>query len=185
MKKKMDEKRDRPPFEFFKSQVAPFDVLPFVKPNHWSTLTLDVRANDEDYDGFLQSDPARLLGMPIDMVFRREARLVKEQRRGLAQQVFLTTVPKHWTLSLVRPGSLRSDAPWSALLTPMVPHQSLIVVLSKDAATQFATWNRMTAVIPSGTERDNPQELDKQRYYRMVLPAEPDKLALSPHPLTW
>ena len=29
IKKKMDEKKDRPPFEFFKSQVAPFDVLPY------------------------------------------------------------------------------------------------------------------------------------------------------------
>jgi hypothetical protein len=184
-KKKADEKRNRPPFEFFKSQVAPFDVIPFVKANHWSTLTLDLRANDEDYDGFLQSDPARLLGMPIDMVFRREARLVKEQRRGLAQQVFLTTIPKEWLLSIVRQGSLRSDATWPAILTTMGSHQSLIVVLSKEATTQFATWNRMTAVIPSGTERDNPQDLDKQRYYRMVLPAEPDKLALSAHPLTW
>ena len=31
IKKKLDKKRNRPPFEFFKSQVAPFDVLPFVK----------------------------------------------------------------------------------------------------------------------------------------------------------
>ena len=27
--------------------------------------------------------------------------------------------------------------------------------------------------------------LDRQRYYRLVLPIEPDKPALSPHPLTW
>jgi hypothetical protein len=185
VKKKLEDKRNRPPFEFFKSQVAPFDVLPFVKPNHWTTLILEMRANDEDYDGLLQSDPAHLLGMPIDMVFRREARLMKEQRRGLGQQVFLTTIPKEWTLSIARPGSLRSDATWPTILTPMGSQQSLIVVLSKEATTQFATWNRMTALIPSSTERDNPQDIDKQRYYRMVLPAEPDKLALSPHPLTW
>ena len=67
----------------------------------------------------------------------------------------------------------------------MEPHQSLIVVLSKEATTNFATWSRMTAVIPSASERDNPQMLDRQRYYRVVLPSEPDKLALSPHPLTW
>ena len=150
MKKKMDQKRDRPPFEFFKSQVAPFDVLPYVKANHWSTLILEMRANDEDYDGFLQSDPVPLMGMPIDMVFRRDARLLKEQRRSLGQQVLLTKVPKEWTLSIVRPGALRADATWQAILTPMEPHQSLIVVLSKEATTQFATWSRMTAMIPSG-----------------------------------
>jgi hypothetical protein len=185
MKKKMDEKRDRPPFEFFKSQVAPFDVLPFVKANHWSTLTLEMRANDEDYDGLLQSDLVPLMGMPIDMEFRRDARLLKEQRRALSQQVLLTKVPKEWTLSIKRPGALRADAPWQAILTNMEPHQALIVVLSKDATTHFATWNRMTAMIPSASERDNPQVLDRQRYYRVVLPTEPDKLALSPHPLTW
>ena len=59
IKKKMDEKKDRPPFEFFKSQVAPFDVLPYIKANHWSTLTLEMRANEADYDGFLQTDPVR------------------------------------------------------------------------------------------------------------------------------
>ena len=84
IKKKIDEKKDRPPFEFFKSQIAPFDVLPYVKsqslehPDAWS-----MRANDADYDGFLQTDPVDLPGMPLNMVFRRDARLVKEQRRGL------------------------------------------------------------------------------------------------------
>lgn len=185
MKKKLDQKKDKPPFEFFKSQVAPFDVLPYVKAHHWSTLTLDMRANDEDYDGFLQTDPVSLLDMPIDMVFRRDARLLKEQRRSLSQQVLLTKVPKEWTLSILREGALRADAPWQAILTPMEPHQSLIVVLSKEATTHFATWSRMTAMIPSASERDNPQVLDRQRYYRLVLPTEPDRLALSAHPLTW
>jgi hypothetical protein len=185
IKKKLDEKRDRPPFEFFKSQVAPFDVLPYVKAHQWSTLTVDVRANDEDYDGLIQTDPVPLLGMPMDLIFRRDARLLKKQRRSLSQQVILTRIPKEWLVSLARPGSLRSDATWSAILTAMEPHQALVMVLSKDATTHFASWSRMTAMIPSGAERDDPPKLDKQRYYRLVLPTEPDKLALSSHPLTW
>jgi hypothetical protein len=185
VKKKLDEKKNRPPFEFFKSQVAPFDILPFIKPNHWSTLTLELRANDEDYDGVLRTDPAPYQPMPIEMVFRREARLVKEQKRALGQQVLLTRIPKEWTLSLVRAGALRPDSGWSALLSTLEPHQSLIVVLSKDATQRFATWGRMAAMIPTSTERDNVQQLDRQRYYRLVLPTDPDKVALSPHPLTW
>ncbi len=94
VKKKLDEKRNRPPFEFFKSQIAPFDVLPFVKAHHWSTLILDMRANEADYDGFLQTDPVPLEPMPLEMVFRREARLVKEQRRAPAQQVLLDAHPQ-------------------------------------------------------------------------------------------
>ncbi len=38
---------------------------------------------------------------------------------------------------------------------------------------------------PLSGRKDDPLLLDKQRYYRMVLPLEPDKPLLSPHPLTW
>ena len=185
VKKKIEQKRDKPPFEFFKSQIAPFDILPYVKANHWSTLSLDMRANDEDYEGLLRSDPVPLEGTAIDVVFRRDARLLKDQRRWLAEQVLLPNVPKEWTVSIARPGSLRADAPWQVILTEMSPHQALVLILSKDATTRFATWNRMAAMIPAATERDNPQAIDRERYYRVVLPAEIEKMPLSSHPLTW
>ncbi len=184
-KKKAEEKKLKPPFEFFKSQVAPFDVLPYVKAHHWSTLTLEMRANEGDYDGLLQTDPVPMAPMPLEMVFRREARLVKEQTRALGQQVLVNTVPKEWTLTLLRPNALRGDASWQAILTTLEPHQSLILVLSKESTNQFASWGRMAALIPARTDREAIQQLDRQRYYRLVLPTEPDKLALSPHPLTW
>ena len=135
IKKKLDEKKNRPPFEFFKSQVAPFDVLPFVKAHHWSTLTLEMRANDEDYDGFLQTDPVPLVGMPIEMVYRRDARLVKEQRRALGQQVLLTRIPKEWTLTLRRPGACAATRPGRPSSRRWSPHQTLVLVLSKEATT--------------------------------------------------
>ncbi len=61
----------------------------------------------------------------------------------------------------------------------------LVLILSKDATNQFAAWNRMAAMIPMGAERDSTRDLDRQRYYRLVLPMEPDKPPLSSHPLTW
>jgi hypothetical protein len=64
IKKKLEKDKNRPPFEFFRSSVAPFDVLPYVKANHWCTLLFELRANDDDYDGFLKSDLIRLLGRP-------------------------------------------------------------------------------------------------------------------------
>ncbi len=60
----------------------------------------------------------------------------------------------------------------------------LVLILSKDATTKFATWNRMSAMIPSTAERD-AADIEKHRYYRLVLPIEPDKPGLSSHPLTW
>src|SRR5262249_37826799 len=141
VKKKLEKDRTRPPFEFFRSQVAPFDVLPYVKANHWSTLTLELRTNEDDYEGFLQTDGVMLLGMPTAVVYRREARLLKEQRGRLGQQVLLTRIPKEWTLDLLRPGALRPDATWQAALTTLEPHQMLILILSKEATNQFSAWN--------------------------------------------
>src|SRR5438067_2175095 len=51
----MEKEKTRAPFEFFRSQVAPCDVLPLVKPHQWCTLTLEVRANYEDYEGCLHN----------------------------------------------------------------------------------------------------------------------------------
>jgi hypothetical protein len=185
IKKKLEKERNRQPFEVFKSLVAPFDVLPFVKPNHWATLSLEVRANDEDYEGFLQTDPVMLPGMPLQIVYRRDARLMKEQRRGLPQQVLLTRIPKEWNLEIVRPGALRPDYTWQAPLSILEPHQMLVLILSKDATSKFAQWNAMTSMIPMGVERDNSRDLDKQRYYRLVLPMDSEKPQLSAHPLAW
>jgi hypothetical protein len=42
----------------------------------------------------------------------------------------------------------------------------------------------MSAIVPSSAERDGG-DIEKLRYYRLVLPNEPDKPALSSHPLTW
>ncbi len=65
VKKKLEKDKDksRPPIELFRSQVAPFDILPFVKAKHWSTLTLEMRSNYEDYAGAVSTradQPPRL-----------------------------------------------------------------------------------------------------------------------------
>jgi hypothetical protein len=188
IKKKLEKEKGRPPFEFFRSQVAPFDVLPYVKANHWCSLAFDVRANDDDYEGLLQTDPIMLLGTPQEVFYRREARLLKEKRSSLVVQVMLPSanaqVPKEWMVDLVRPNALRPDMSWQTTLSTLPPHQMLVLVLSKDATNRFAAWNRMSAIIPSSTERD-AGDIEKQRYYRLVLPSEPDKPAVSSHPLTW
>src|SRR4051812_40233225 len=54
LKKAQEKDKSRAPFEFFRSQVTPFDVLPFIKPYQWNTVILEIRANLSDYDGVLQ-----------------------------------------------------------------------------------------------------------------------------------
>lgn len=187
LKKKLEKDKSRAPFEFFKSQVAPFDILPLVKPHHWFSLTLEVRANYEDYEGRLQSFPVMLAGMPQEMIYSREVRLLKEQRTRLGMQMMLPAIPKEkeLNLELVQPGAIRYDELWQAAVRVLPPHQMLIVVLSKDSTNLFSSWNRLASLVPSTSEREDTPSVELQRYYRLVLPLEPDKLYLSPHPLAW
>lgn len=185
LKKKGEKDKSRPPLELFRTQVAPFDVLPFVKPNHWSTISLEMRANYNDYAGSLQTSPVMLRGLPQEIVYRRDARLVKTQRTRLGMQVMLPRVPKEINLELLQPDAIRPDEGWAASLRVLEAHQMLIVFLTKESNDAFASWNRFQALYPDSVERGDVQAMDRMRYYRLVLPLEPDRPPLSSHPLTW
>lgn len=175
--------RTKPLYEFYRSQIAPFDVLPYVKPGHWNTLNLEMVANYNDYAGLLQTEPVRLADMPHAITYRREARLLKEQDARLGFQIMLPNVPKELLVELTRPDAIRADGGWQASFLKLEPHQMLIPVLSPEPSV-YIPWARLNAVIPSSGDKDM-QAIEKQRYYRFVLPQKPDKPQLSPHPLTW
>ncbi len=183
--KKAAREKARPPMEFFRSQVAPFDILPYVKPNHWSTLNLDLRSNHRDYEGILQTAPVPLRRMPRAMAYRRDARLVKGQRSRLGLQMMLPDVPKELVLDLLRPDSLLADESWLATLRVLEPHQMLILVLAKESNDAYAHWGRFQAMGPPSDDRPGSEDQERRRYYRLVLPLEPDKPLVSSHPLTW
>jgi hypothetical protein len=186
LKKRLEKDKTRPPLEMFRSQVAPFDILPYIKPNHWSTLSLEMRANYDDYAGSLQTAPVRLAGQPQDVIFHRDARLQKTQRTRLGLQVYLPEIPKELSLEIVRPDAVRADEVWQAALRVLERQQMLILILTKDASNAYALWNRYQALYPHSVERGDVSAQDKRRYYRLVLPSEPDKQPpLSSHPLTW
>lgn len=195
VKAKLEKDKDRPPLEFFRSQVAPFDVLPFIKPNHWSTLSLEMRSNEGDYQGILETSGVRLLGMPREglgvveapqeLIYRREVRLLKDQRARIGLQIMLPQIPKEIDIALTRPDAIRVDVPWQATLRTLEPHQMLILVLTKDSTAPYTQWNSLQAMIPLSADRGDNIAIDRQRYYRSVLPMDPDQIPLSPHPLTW
>ena len=162
-------------------------MLPLVKPHHWSTITLEVRANYEDYEGSVQSFPVGLLGMPQEMIYARESRLVKEQRSRLGMQVMLPRIPreKELDVELLQPGAIRADELWQVPVRLLPPAQMLIVFLSKESSTQYAAWTRLPCMVPSSADREDALAMEFQRYYRLVLPEDVDKPFLSPHPLTW
>ncbi len=185
LKKKLDKEKARPPLEFFRSQVLPQDALPFAKANQWFSLNVELRANHDDYDGFLETQAVPLLAMPIEVEFRRDARLVKGQRTAIAMQMMLPKIARSFGMSLIRPESIRADEIWPASLRVLEPHQMLVVVLTKGSNDPYAPWGRFQACNPTMVDRGDVNEVDRQRYYRFVLPLEPDRPLLPSHPLTW
>ncbi|WP_435009497.1 hypothetical protein P12x_000751 [Tundrisphaera lichenicola] len=175
----------RAPIEVFRSQILPNDILPYLKANHWAMAALEMRANHDDYEGSLVTRPVGLADQPHEMFYRRDARLIKGQRVRLTLPIFLPLIPKELGIQLVRPEAIREDIEWPASLRTLEPHQQMVVVLSKDPNDPYARWSQFHASLPSVARRDDPLLLEKQRYYRMVLPLEPDKPYLSAHPLTW
>ena len=179
------EKKAKPPLEFFRSQVAPFDATPYVKAHHWSTLSLEMRANHADFEGMLQTAPVPLLGMPQAVTYRREARLVKEQQANLGLQVMLPWHRPQLDLELLRPDAIRPDGAWPGSLLKLEPHQMLVTVLAREPS-DYMPWRRMRAVLPpSRLDGAGPSAAEDRLYYRLVVPLEPTRPALSAHPLTW
>lgn len=182
--KEAEEKRLQPPFEFYRTQVAPFDVLPFVKPNHWAWLTQEMEANLGDYRGMLRTAPVPLLGMPKNVIFRESALLPEGESRRLSWPVFLPSRTKQLDIDLVRPGTIRPDDGTQAPMTTLEPHQMLIVVLADDPSA-YNAWRSYQALIPATTDLGQAQEVERRSYYKLVIPQDPDEPNLSSHPLTW
>lgn len=183
---KFGKEKQKPPIEFFRTQVAPFDLLPFVKPRHWTTLGQEIKANYNDYEGRLQTPPVLLQGQPNpehEVVYSREARLLKKQQTQLGLQVMFPDVPRQMSLELARPDSVRPDEVSLFPLRMLETHQMLVVVLAKNA-NDYGSWNKLQALLPSAGDRD-PASIDRKRYYRMVIPDDSAKPLLSAHPLTW
>jgi hypothetical protein len=99
--------------------------------------------------------------------------------------VILPRVTKELNLELVRPDAIRADEGTPGSIRTLERHQMLILFLTKEANDGYASWNRFQALYPVSVDRGEVQTVEKTRYYRLVLPLEPTKPAISSHPLTW
>ena len=173
-----------PPFELIRTRVAPLDTLPYIKADHWSTVTFEIRSNLDDYKGIVATEAIPLGDSARSIVYRRDAFLSKAKTAALAlSTLFPAPIPKQFYAALGREGAIAPDANFSALLKPLYEHQMLILVLARDP-NAYAVWNKMSATIPIAADRD-PSVLDNARYYRFVIPLDSKKPAISANPLAW
>lgn len=179
-------KKDRikPDFEFYRGQIAPFDILPYIKEHHWNTLSLEMKANHFDYEGQVQTAAVKLAGMPHAVRFLRDARLQKGQNARISLQTMFPEYARVMNLELARPDAIRPEALWEVNLLKLEPHQMLVAVVGKDAPS-YLVWGQKLQAFRHVNEGVDRLEADRNRYYRMVVTQSPDKPLLSPHSMTW
>ncbi len=181
---KAKRERERPPIEIFKSSILPNDILPYTKANHWLTLGLELRANHNNFNGTFETQPISLLDMPHEVIYRRDAGLVRGQRSRLLIQLMTPVVAKELRLKLERPESIIPDE-YLASMRVLEPHQMLIPVLTKGTNDSYSRWQQLPFMFPLSGQKSDAMVYDRQRYYRMVLPSDIEHPQLPGHPLTW
>ena len=183
--KALDKAKDLAPVELFKSQVLPNDVLPFLKPNHWATMAFELRSNAVDYNGSLETSGIHLEGGPLEVVYHRETSMTKGKRVRFTLPVMIPRIPKEIGVLLKRPDTIREDEMWNVPLRLLEPHQMLVMVLTKGSNDGYNQITRMRMNYPLSATHGDPIAIDRQRYYRFVLPDEPDQPQLPTHPMAW
>lgn len=179
--KKLKE-RALPPFELTKSNVAPFDVLPYVKPGHWVSMGFDFQANLADFRGSLVTAGVPLGGSHT-MVYTRPANLTKRTLTRLRIELMTPSVPRQLGIELTRRDLAGPVFLSNATMLPLPAHQMLVLVLAKNPSP-YASWMKLNATLPFSSSR-TPEDLDKSRYYRIVTPQTPERPQVPDNPLAW
>ncbi|MFM1801094.1 MAG: hypothetical protein RJA81_446, partial [Planctomycetota bacterium] len=188
-KKKAQADLERPPFEFLRSQISPFDVLPYYKPNHWMYMTIEARSSREDFRGEIQTQPLQLFGSQHELTYERNVYLERNTPTRMSFPLFVpprymeTRQSKVFDLDLYRELALRPTEIWKSNVRVMEPHQMAVLVLSRDPS-MYTNWTKLMAGIPSSINRDS-LSFERGRYFRFVLPENPEKPLLAPSFLFW
>ncbi|MBI2823175.1 MAG: hypothetical protein HYX69_00635 [Planctomycetia bacterium] len=179
-KAKSDGKRPdegpKDPFQFGVFTIRPSEaqrVEAGIKPGHWTTASLEARANFADFRGELVAElmgaggPVDLDGLPYRLRSQRPAILAKGQKKTLDVALF---DPVQHTSRQAAPRLLSAGGRdvWNSreLLSPMPPQQFFLVALARqpDDYRYLHTLDSIWA--PLGTMDDR----GAQSHYRVVLP---------------
>ncbi len=192
-RKKLAKKaKPKPDFESLKfvthpSQAGRSDV--FVKPGHWTTGAITLRANNFEFRGELASELADSGGRPLPLAdtrfclhIERPLVLPKGQKRNIELPVFL---PAQSGLARTRLSVLNPRG--SSVLEDMSPlvrmpaHQFFFVVLARSPSS-YQFLNRLPCVLSPGRDWT---EANLVRHYQVVLPTIERRAPLPATSLEW
>lgn len=190
------QKARRPDFELLRLLFRPHESdrpQDHLKPGHWTSATLEARANNFDFRGALvielqdnTGQPLALDPLPSRLVTERPLVLPKGQTRSLELPLYLPPQsPQRPCQARVRlldgPGGSTVFERIFPALEVMPEHQYFFVVLARDRDqySYLATLDSVRA--PSGHISDPAREA----HYRLVLPKPKEPIALPAQALQW
>ncbi len=189
--KRLEEERrkkeaEKPPFEFGKFMTQPNNlemVESAYKPGHWTSATLEILANKEDFHGALITTPAPLDNMPYNLATSRPVTLAKKQKKAVEVTLYVPPMlakGERFGMQLLAGGE-REVGGTGLVFTKIPAHQFYFVVLSRDAE-RYAFLNELDSVQPPA---GNLISSGGERYYKVLMPKIEQRVPLSTNPLCW
>ena len=174
---KKPEQRPTDPFTFGPFTLRPSDTVRIeagIKPGHWTTASLEVRANFDDFRGDLAAEMVApggqgvdLDGLPFRMRCERPALLPKMQKKVLDIAMFAPVA--HFSRQAAPRLLSRSGRDvWNAreLITPIPAEQFFLVVLARQPDDYRYLHSLDSVWAPRGSVEDR----GAQAHYRVHLP---------------
>ncbi len=192
--KRLEEERrkreaEKPDYEIGKFTTQPNNldtVESRMKPGHWTSATLEVTANREDFYGSLITSPLRLDNMPYALGTTRPVTLAKKQKKAVEFTFYVPPLQKfdNWKMSLYARGDrLVGDTSQTLGSANQLPdHQFYFVVLSRDP-DRYNYLGDLDSVRPPSGNLITGQGDDL--YYKLLLPKIEQRVPLPTNPLCW
>jgi hypothetical protein len=188
--KKLEEERKKkekpkPEFEIGKIFTQP-NALERIessfKPGHWSSATVEVIANRDDFRGELVTDPIELDNMPYRLGTSRPALLAKGQKKYLELTLYLPPGRRGLNINTRLLDRGAREILYASQPTVRLPdHQFYFFVLSRDP-DRYGFIDELYSVKPPTSEMSSGLG---DHYYRILLPRINNRTPLPSNPLCW
>lgn len=191
--KDKEKKKPKPDFQFAKLRTLPGDATNAVKPGHWMAVSQQMKANNFNFNGELQSAavdrnfrPLNLERTPYRLQMSRPASLPKGQAKHMEMTVF---VPRREGRASSRPNllaRLRGRGGGRTVMespnptTPMEPFQYYLVALAR-RPDDYGYLNVLDSIRPPRGDFGG----NVFTHYRVVLPKLNKHVPLPSNPLLW
>ena len=201
-KDKAKKEKPKPPPDFDSPRMAilPNDAsgnlsqsgLQGIKPGHWGSAVLEMKANNFDFSGELDSwlmnsrgDPLGLQGLPYQLASRRPAILPKGQKKYFEVSFFVPPLeeqksPRLYTKLTTRGGGEVLSAPADPLVA-MPAHQYYFIVLAREPL-KYSVLKQLNSIAPKSSEFVG---LGNDAHYRVSIPTVDKRMPLPSHLLAW